>query len=176
MKRALFLDRDGTIIADPGYIRDPSKVVFLPGAAKALAALASEGWKLIVISNQSGVGRGTIQPAEMDAVQARFIELMESEGAPVTASYICVHAPADQCECRKPSPFFLLRAAREHSIDLAASWMVGDREADILTGKNAGCSTIWLRNGEFPVDPALPDFVAAGWSEIRRKISAADTA
>jgi len=166
VNRALFLDRDGTVIEECGYLKDPALVRFLPGAADALAAFASEGWKIVVVSNQSGVGRGLIAADQRDAVQNRFLELMRSRGIPVTDSYVCTHTPADHCQCRKPSPYFLQLAAREHSLDLGASWMIGDREGDILAGKNAGCRTIWLRNDMFPVAEDLPTLVAENWNEI----------
>ncbi len=172
MNRALFLDRDGTVIEDSGYARDPGLVRMIPGAAVALSALASEGWKLIVVSNQSGVGRGMISPQEIEAVQARFLETMESHGIPVTDSYLCTHAPEERCECRKPSDFFPRRAALEHAVDLRASFMVGDRESDILCGINAGCGTIWLRNEMFPVAESLPGFIAEDWDAIYRRLSA----
>jgi len=170
MSKALFLDRDGTIIEDRGYMRDPDEVRLLSGAAEALADIAQDGWKLIVISNQSGVGRGLISPDEMRRVQGRFLEAIESHGVTVTASYLCVHSPDDRCECRKPSDFFLRLAAREHGIDLKSSWMAGDREADILCGRRAGCSTIWLRNEMFPVAGDLPDFIASDWNGIRDRL------
>jgi D-glycero-D-manno-heptose 1,7-bisphosphate phosphatase len=169
--RALFLDRDGTVIEECGYLADPALVRALPGAAPALAALASEGWKLIVVSNQSGVGRGLITAPQMEAVHRRFLDLMQSQGIPIADSYVCTHTPEDRCQCRKPSPFLLQRAAHEHGLDLTASFMIGDREGDILCGRNAGCSTIWLRNAMFPVPPDLPTFIANDWPEIYRKLS-----
>lgn len=170
MTRGLFLDRDGTVIEECDYLRDPDLVRLLPGAAATLAALASEGWKLIIVSNQSGVGRGWIAPHQMEAVQRRFLELMQSHGIPITDSYLCTHTPEDLCQCRKPSPYFLERAAIEHSLDLSASCMVGDREGDILCGRNAACSTIWLRNDMFPVADDLPTFVANDWNAIYEKL------
>jgi histidinol-phosphate phosphatase family protein len=170
VNRALFLDRDGTVIEECGYLKDPGLVRMIPGAAAALNALASDGWKLIVVSNQSGVGRGLMEVTEMDAVHRRFLELARDLGVPIAASYLCTHRPEDQCECRKPSPFMLLQAAKEHRIDLSASWMAGDREGDILCGRNAGCSTIWLRNEMFPVADDFPTFVADGWEAIYRKL------
>jgi len=167
MKRALFLDRDGTVIEDRGYMRDPALVGLLPGAADALRASQAEGWALIVIGNQSGVGRGLITPVEMDAVQARFLEVMREAGVEITASYFCPHRPDENCSCRKPSVFHVEQAAREHELDLPGSWMIGDRRSDILCGKNAGCHTIWLANPLFPVVPGLADFVAGDWGEIR---------
>src|SRR3569833_515964 len=139
-------------------MRDPDDVVLLPGAAEALRALEAAGWTLIVVSNQSGVGRGLIAPAEMDAVQARFTELMCAGGVRITASYLCSHHPDEDCGSRKPGALHLEQAAREYGIDLRQSWMVGDRESDILCGKNAGCRTIWLRNTGFPVNAGLADY------------------
>jgi histidinol-phosphate phosphatase family protein len=172
MNRALFLDRDGTIIEDSGYLRDPDQVKLLPGAAEVLAKLAAEDWKLIIISNQSGVGRGLITRDEMRAVQTRFEELMRSAGAPIAASYFCPHAPDEGCPCRKPSPNLVQQAARENSIVLCESFLIGDREADIQCGKNAGCRTIWLRNEVFSVADDLPDFIASDWNAIYDQLTA----
>jgi len=170
VNRGLFLDRDGTVIEECGYLKDPELVRLLPGAADALAALASDGWKLIVITNQSGVGRELITPDQMEAVQRRFFDLMQAHRIPIAGSYMCTHTPADHCQCRKPSSYLLERAAVDHSLDLSASWMVGDREGDILCGRNAGCSTIWLRNGMFPVADDLPTFVADDWHRIYARL------
>jgi len=171
LKRALFLDRDGTVIVDRGYMKDPNQVELLPGASDALRKLAREGWKLIIVGNQSGVGRGLITKEEMDAVQAKFLRLMKSNGIEITASYFCIHAPEDNCECRKPATLSVEKAARDHAISAEQSWMIGDRESDILCGRNAGCSTIWLRNKEYPVAPELPDFIANNWGDIYERIS-----
>jgi histidinol-phosphate phosphatase family protein len=168
MKRALFLDRDGTVIEDRGYMHDPALVQLLPDAAETLRAMVHDGWVLIVISNQSGVGRGLITPHEMDAVQQRFLEVMSGASVGITASYVCVHRPDDGCHCRKPSPFHVEQAAREHGLDLTQSWMIGDRRSDILCGKNAGCRTIWLSNPLYPVVEGVADFVARSWPEAQR--------
>jgi histidinol-phosphate phosphatase family protein len=172
VKRALFLDRDGTIIQDRGYMRDPALVELLPGAAKTLKAKQAGGWVLIVISNQSGVGRGLITTGEMEAVQSRFLEVTRNAGVKITASYFCPHRPDESCHCRKPSTFHLEQAAREHDLDLSESWMIGDRRSDILCGKNAGCRTIWLSNPLFPVVDGLADFVAKDWEAVSAIISA----
>jgi histidinol-phosphate phosphatase family protein len=168
MKRALFLDRDGTVIEDRGYMHDPALVQLLPDAAETLRAMARDGWALIVVSNQSGVARGLITPQEMDAVQKRFLDVMSGANVEITASYVCVHRPDDGCHCRKPSPFHVEQAAREYGLDLKQSWMIGDRRSDILCGKNAGCRTIWLSNPLFPVVEGVADFVAQGWPEAQR--------
>ncbi len=109
---------------------------------------------------------------QMEAVHNRFLELMQSHSVPITDSLFCTHAPKDACECRKPSALLLERAAHTHSVDLSASWIIGDREADILCGRNAGCCTIWLRNDVFRVPRDLPDFIANDWNEIYVKLSA----
>jgi histidinol-phosphate phosphatase family protein len=166
MSRALFLDRDGVLIEDRGYLRDADDVVLMPGAARVLRQLAAEGWKLIVISNQSGVGRGLITPAEMESVQARFLDLLRAEGVELTESYLCPHAPGENCQCRKPSPFFLQQAARDYNLDLAQCWMVGDRGSDLLAGNAAGCRTIWLRNEIFPEAAAMATLIADSWDQI----------
>lgn len=171
MNRAIFLDRDGTVIEECGYLSDPERVRLLPGAVEALTTLAAEGWKLVVVSNQSGVGRGLISALQMEQVQARFLSIMRRHGIPIAATYLCTHAPEENCRCRKPSPFLLERAADEHALDLAASWMIGDREGDILCGHNAGCPTIWLRNDLFAVPENLPTFIADGWNEIARRLT-----
>jgi D-glycero-D-manno-heptose 1,7-bisphosphate phosphatase len=172
LKRAVFLDRDGTIIAERGYLKDPNQIELLPGAVDALRNLARQGWKLIVVSNQSGVGRGLMTDGEMNAVQTKFLRMMRAHGVEITASYFCTHTPDDRCECRKPGTLSIERAAREHAINAQESWMIGDREDDILCGRNAGCSTVWLRNNRFPVAAELPDYIAAGWPEIYERISA----
>ena len=174
LKRAVFLDRDGTIIRDRGYLKDPNGIELMPGAVETLKALCREGWKLIVISNQSGVGRGLMTVEEMNAVQTKFIRIMRSHGIEITASYLCTHAPEDECDCRKPAPGSLEKAVKEHSVDMGQSWMVGDRESDILCGRSAECSTIWFRTPEFQVSSELPDHVADGWAEVYEKIT--DTA
>lgn len=172
--RAIFLDRDGTVIRDAGYIRDPGLIEPIEGAVSILRELSARGWRLIVITNQSGVGRGLMSIEEMVAVQREFEAKMREAGAPITATYACVHAPEQNCECRKPSPSLLFQAARINGVDLRQSWMVGDRESDILSGRSAGCSTIWLRNNTHAVRPDLPEFIADNWPEVRRIINAAE--
>jgi D-glycero-D-manno-heptose 1,7-bisphosphate phosphatase len=167
VKRALLLDRDGTVIEDRGYMHEPDLVELRPGAAEALRAFADEGWALVIVSNQSGVGRGLITAAEMDVVQTRFLEVMRGAGVTIAGSYFCPHRPDENCPCRKPSVFLVEQAARDHGLDLAESWMIGDRRSDILCGKNAGCRTIWLANPLFPVDEGLADFVAKDWGAAR---------
>jgi len=135
--RALFLDRDGTLIVDVGYPRDPALVEPLPGAIDALREL-QRTWKLVIISNQSGLARGRITEAEARAVHARVVELFAAGGVTFAGAYYCPHAPDAGCRCRKPAPGLLLDAAAELGLDLTTSAMVGDKPSDLEAGRAAG--------------------------------------
>lgn len=141
MKRALFLDRDGTLILDVGYPRDPALVEPLAGAIEALREL-QQTYRLVIISNQSGVARGLITEVQMNAVHARVVELFAARGVTFTGTYYCPHAVDAGCRCRKPAPGMILDAAAEHELDVASSAMVGDRESDLDAGRNAGVGTV----------------------------------
>ncbi len=148
-KKAVFLDRDGTLNEDPGYLREPSQLKLIPGVGEALELLRRSGFSLIVISNQSGVGRGLIDPAAIPKIHAKMSELLSPWAVDVDDYYLCFHRPEDLCECRKPKPKLLLDAARVHHIDVSLSYMVGDKPADIGAGKQAGCKAVALvRTGE----------------------------
>ena len=144
--QAVFLDRDGTIIEDNGYISDPARVHLLPGALQALQNLKSAGWLLIVISNQSGLGRGLFSEVDLRKVEEHFEKELEINGVKMDAAYFCFHTPEDRCDCRKPAPGLLLKAAAEWNIDLLSSWMIGDKLSDVEAGKQAGCQTILLQS------------------------------
>lgn len=142
--RALFLDRDGTLIVDTGYVRDARDVVLLPGAAHLLREARALGYQLIVVSNQSGVARRIITPAQLAAVQERFEESLAQEGVALDDVRFCLHGPDDGCACRKPASGMLRDAAAARGLDLRRSVMVGDRETDVAAGRGAGCRTILL--------------------------------
>jgi D-glycero-D-manno-heptose 1,7-bisphosphate phosphatase len=153
-ERAVFLDKDGTVLDDVPYNIDPRKMRFAPGAQAALEQLAASRYKLIVVSNQGGVAQGRFPIEALDAVDERLRAMFASCGATLDAFYWCPHDPRGQvapyasaCECRKPAPGMLLQAAREHRIDLRGSWMVGDILDDVEAGNRAGCRTILLDNG-----------------------------
>lgn len=137
-RRALFLDRDGTLVVDAGYPRDPDAVVLLPGAADALRALPADV-ALVIVSNQSGIARGLITPDEAAAVQARVIDRFAGGGVVFAGAYLCPHGPDDGCACRKPRPGMLFDAARDLRLDLARSIVVGDKPSDVDAGRAAGC-------------------------------------
>lgn len=138
LRPALFIDRDGTLIADVGYPRDPALVEPLPGAFEALRALGAR-FALVIVSNQSGIGRGRITEAEAHAVHARVVEVFARAGVTFAGAYYCPHGPDAGCACRKPAPGLLLDAARELGLDLAGSVMVGDKASDVAAGRAAGC-------------------------------------
>ncbi|MCX5805053.1 MAG: HAD family hydrolase [Proteobacteria bacterium] len=163
---AIFLDRDGTIIHDVGYPKDPKQVELLPGVIEALKSLKKHRFKLIVVSNQSGIGRGILTLNEVEQVNEHIVSILEKNGISIDATYYCPHAPEEQCSCRKPSPEMLLLAAKALDIDVTHSFMVGDKESDIEAGKRAGCGTILLENNSVLNNfVPMPDFIASNWSE-----------
>ena len=182
--RAAFIDRDGVInelIPDPvsGLPESPlhaPDVALVDGAATALRRLAAGGLLLVGVSNQPAAAKGTVSRAELDAVHARVIELLDAEGARFDAFRVCLHHPdgvvpglSGACNCRKPAPGMLLDAARELAIDLTGSWMIGDTRSDIEAGAAAGCRTVLIEHpgsahkrdrGVLP-DATAPDLGAA---------------
>jgi len=137
---AVFLDRDGTINVDTVNVSRADSVRLIPGAAAAIARLNAANIPVIVISNQSGIGRGLFTMELYEQVRQRIDEMLAAEGARVTAVYICPHSPdvPPACECRKPGTQLYRQAATDHGLDLAASWYVGDRLRDILPAKSLG--------------------------------------
>lgn len=154
MQPAVFLDKDGTLLDDVPYNVDPSLMRFTPGAREALCLLAAHPVALIVVSNQSGVALGRFNYDALSAVEAQLRRMFAACGAALHGVYWCPHHPrgsvagyATVCHCRKPAPGMLLRAAREHQLDLARSWLVGDILDDVEAGNRAGCRTVLLDNG-----------------------------
>jgi D-glycero-D-manno-heptose 1,7-bisphosphate phosphatase len=161
---AVFFDRDGTLMHEAHYPKHPDQVRVYPGVTEALRRLRDAGFAIFVISNQSGIGRGFMTLEQCQAVQAEF--LRQIGPGLIDATYFCPHAPTDPCDCRKPNPAMVLRAAREHAIDLPGSYFVGDREADIECGRRAGTRSILVRTGygieqTCAADYTCPDAIAA---------------
>jgi D-glycero-D-manno-heptose 1,7-bisphosphate phosphatase len=146
--RAVFQDRDGTIIEDKDYLSEPDQVVLFPGAAEALKRLQNAGFKLFIVSNQSGVGRGYFTMTEVERVNQRLVELLAKHGVRIEKIYIAPEAPEQPSRGRKPSPQFLFDARDEFGLDLAQSFMIGDRLIDMECGWNAGVKqSILVRTG-----------------------------
>lgn len=152
---AAFLDRDGTIIDDVGFIGKPEQIAILPGALEALQLLERSGIARIVISNQSGVARGLFREADVDAVNAALAAELAAGGASVDAFYYCPHLD-DGCDCRKPLPGMAKRAAREHDLDVAASVVIGDRGADIGVAQALGIPGILIASERYPYQGPEP--------------------
>ena len=131
---------------DPGYVGNPDVVRVLPGAAEALRRLKAAGYRLVIITNQSGIARGKFTVADFEAVQARLLE--ELGGGVIDATYMCPDGPAGESGRRKPSPAMILEAVRDLKLDLARSWMVGDKDIDVQCGLAAGTRAILVRSGQ----------------------------
>jgi D-glycero-D-manno-heptose 1,7-bisphosphate phosphatase len=148
MSRAVFLDRDGTIIEEKEYLRDPDQVVVFPGAAQALKRLQGAGFKLVIVTNQSGIGRGYHTVEDMHRVNTRLVAELEHYGVRLEKIYFAPEAPEQPSTGRKPSPQFLFDARDEFGIDLSQSYMIGDKLTDLECGWNAGVKeSIWVRTG-----------------------------
>src|SRR5262245_58881112 len=151
---AVFIDKDGTLVEDVPYNVDPERIRLMPGAGAGLRALHTAGYRLVIVSNQSGVARGYFPEEALAPVEQRLRELLNAEGVPLAGFYYCPHHPegavpayAVVCNCRKPAPGLIVRAAQEQEIDLARSWFLGDILDDVEAGRAAGCRTILIENG-----------------------------
>jgi D,D-heptose 1,7-bisphosphate phosphatase len=177
--KSIFLDRDNTIIEDPGYISHPDQVKLMPGAAKALIEFRSMGYKLIVVTNQSAVAQGIITESVLVDIHERLNLLLSNKGAQLDSIYYCPYHPdgvipkyRKESEDRKPNPGMLLKAAREMDIDLEQSWAIGNSSRDIEAGKRAGCRTILIETQTRPIfvplkktPDAEPDYRAVNMKE-----------
>jgi len=143
-RRAVFLDRDGTLMEEVNYCNDPKRVRVFPGTVGALQRLRHAGWLTVVVTNQSGIARGKISPEQYAAVNAEFLRQLPGG---IDAVYFCADHPDSPTPRRKPGSGMLEEAARNHGIDLTRSWMIGDKEIDVACGRRAGCRTILVRTG-----------------------------
>jgi D-glycero-D-manno-heptose 1,7-bisphosphate phosphatase len=153
-KRALFLDRDGTINEEVSFLSDPELLRLIPGADEAIREANDLGFMVFVISNQSGVARGFLSEADLLKIHDTLVEMLNKRGAHVDAIYYCPHHPEigegsyrALCDCRKPGTGMLERAAREYGVDLSESFVIGDRMVDVQTGTAAGTKTILVLSG-----------------------------
>jgi D-glycero-D-manno-heptose 1,7-bisphosphate phosphatase len=173
---AVFFDRDGTLMEDAHYCGDPALVRVYPGVAEGLRKLKSAGFRTFLVSNQSGIGRGLITEAQYEAVQAELLAQI-GEGL-IDASYFCPDAPGTPSTRRKPEPGMVLEAAAEFDIDLARSYMVGDKAADVACGKRAGMKTILVLTGYGAQQGSEcdPDYRARDAAEAMELVLAANAA
>ncbi len=165
MTPAIFIDRDGTIMEDVPYIRDPAHVRLFPGVREAIEKFAARGYRVVIVTNQSGIGRGWVSLREYAAVQARLFALLGP--AHIDAVYMCPDAPDVPSDRRKPCPGMVLEAAVDLALDLGKSWFVGDKESDMECASNAGVRGIQVATGEGSSGPSgfafhyASDFAAA---------------
>lgn len=138
----IFLDRDGTIIVDKVYLNNPEDVEFIEGVKYGLKELVSLGFKIVIVTNQSGVARGLVKIENLDLIHKRIKEELKSEGVEIFKIYYCPHLPQENCECRKPKLGMIKEI--EHLIDKKRSFMIGDKETDVEFGKNLGIKTILI--------------------------------
>ena len=156
-RRAAFVDRDGVLIKDVHHLRSASQIEILPGVPESLGRLRNAGWAVVAVTNQSAVARGLVTEDELREIHRVLEAQLESRGAALDAIYYCPHHPEGavaayrvECDCRKPQPGLLLRAAADLGIDLSASVMVGDAASDVEAGRRAGCRTVLIRSAEAP--------------------------
>jgi D-glycero-D-manno-heptose 1,7-bisphosphate phosphatase len=145
LSSAVFIDRDGTIMEDTDYCSDPKDVRIFPGVVEALRSLKSRGFKLIIITNQSGIGRGLFTLDQYRVVESEVLRQL-GDGL-VDATYYCPDAPGRHSNYRKPAPGMVVKAARDHQIDLSRSFLIGDKEVDVECAHNAGVRAIRVRTG-----------------------------
>ena len=155
MNRAIFLDRDNTVIVDRGYLYDPAYIEFIPEVLSALRTIQDAGFLLIMVSNQSGIGRGYFTETNHNAVKERLSELLKANGITLAGYYYCPHSPDENCECRKPKPLMAYKAAEDFNIDLSESYMIGDKDSDIEFGRNFGAKACFRSVQEYFNKPGI---------------------
>jgi D-glycero-D-manno-heptose 1,7-bisphosphate phosphatase len=149
-QKAVFLDRDGTLIVEKHYIKNPQDVELEFGVVEGLNLLKNNGYLLIMVTNQSGIGRGLLTLADFEAVQTKFFELLAEQGLNLDAVYMCPHHPNDACSCRKPKPGLILQGISDFHLDPKVCFMIGDKESDCEAGKAAGTQSILLQTETAP--------------------------
>lgn len=184
MSKAVFLDRDGTIIKDKDYLSDPNNVEWIPGATETLQTLANSGFKLVVVTNQSGVARGYMTEEDVRAIHDELREQASKDGIQFEGFYYCpylmegsVEEYSVESDLRKPAPGMILRAADDLGLDLNHSYMIGDKGSDIEAGQRAGCKSILVKTGygeqtlkEVRTGSCEPDYVADSITEAGKWI------
>jgi D-glycero-D-manno-heptose 1,7-bisphosphate phosphatase len=167
VSRFVFLDRDGTLVRDTGYPHRDEDYELLPGVPEALRRLQERGYRLAIVTNQSGIGRGLFGEADFERFQARLLADLVRDGVRIERTYHCPHRPDAGCACRKPAPGLLWRARDELGADLSASWVIGDGAADVELAARAGCGAVRLRPapagaGDAPLPPRYAEAANLG--------------
>jgi D-glycero-D-manno-heptose 1,7-bisphosphate phosphatase len=154
--KAVFLDRDGVIVENrPAYIKSWDDVEFLPGSLDALRRLAASPYAVVIVTNQSAVGRGIVSLEQAESIHRRIVAEIVRQGGRIDASYLCPHSPLDGCSCRKPAPGLLLQAAKDLGLDLPHSYLVGDALSDLQAAQAAGVRGFLVLTGRGAAQAAL---------------------
>jgi D-glycero-D-manno-heptose 1,7-bisphosphate phosphatase len=161
--KAVFLDRDGTVVVEKGYITVPDDVELYPGAASAITSLKDAGWAVVIVSNQGAVAKGLISEEELAGINERMLMMLGAEGATVDGVYCCPHHPEGEvpdysieCDCRKPKPGLLEQAARDHDLELESCFIVGDTPRDLQAGRAVGAKSVLVLTGHGPETSLVP--------------------
>jgi D-glycero-D-manno-heptose 1,7-bisphosphate phosphatase len=185
-RRYVLLDRDGTVIVERNYLSDPGQIELIPGAAEGLRSLSQMGLGLLIVTNQSGIGRGYFDEARLAKIHERMCGMLADRGVALDDIYVCPHTPEDGCACRKPRTGLIVQAAAQHGFEPAEAFVVGDKASDIALGQRVGACTFLVRTGYGAqyesTEPTRPDYVVDDLFEAARIIgrlvrtsSAADT-
>jgi D-glycero-D-manno-heptose 1,7-bisphosphate phosphatase len=174
-KRFVLLDRDGTIIVEKNYLSDPDQIELLPHAAAGLRHLNALGFGLVLITNQSGIGRGYFTRLTVDTIHVKLAELLSADGVVFDGVYLCPHTPDDQCSCRKPEPGLALQAAAELHFDPKQAIVIGDKPCDIDLASRIGAKSILVRTGYgesfWQTGQLHPDLVACDLEDAARLLA-----
>ena len=160
-KKAVLLDRDGTIVVGPDHIRSADELRFINGAPEALKLFGAAGYLLVIVSNQGGMALGEFTRRDLEQMDVRLREMVAEEGLELAGTYYCTDRPDSGCNCRKPEPALALAAADELDIDIPSSWVIGDKTSDAMLGRNIGCRSALVltgmagNDGRFDVEPDL---------------------
>ncbi len=177
----VFVDRDGTLNEDHGYVTSPEELVLLPGIPQAMARLTALGVRVLLLTNQSAIGRNLISVNDLAKIHQKLLDLLRPDGGRIDKIYYCPHHPRDACDCRKPNIAMIQEAAQEFSLDLSHSYLVGDKLSDLEAAYRAGVSGVLVmsseysqeaicarESGQFPIDYVAETFVqAVDWIETR---------
>ncbi len=169
--KVVVLDRDGTIVVDRNYLADPDALEFEPGAAAGLRGMVDMGFRLVVVTNQSGIARGFLTLGRLEEIHERFRQMMLAIGAPLAGIYFCPHAPGDGCDCRKPNLGLMRQASEELGFDMSRSFVIGDKDSDIEFGRRAAAVTMLIRKPGEPPSSTAPDHVVANLREAAQIIA-----
>jgi histidinol-phosphate phosphatase family protein len=160
--KAVFLDRDGVLTRERrDHVKTPEELEILPGIGRPLRDLRKHGFRLVIVTNQSVVGRGLATDDEMGRIHEKLQSELKRVGSYVDAIYYCPHLPEEKCSCRKPEPGLILKAAKDLGIDIAASWMIGDKEIDLEAAKRAGCRGVRVETNAGDLEQAVSSIISA---------------